>query len=130
MTTNDDQASVKPAADASFETLTCAEPMLSALEAVAKAVRAEPGKPFCANKIWYAGLKPLMVHFIGRARGYPPNPAKDPASDGWERIDIAALMAKDKDEGRAPAEGNQWEEFLRTSDAFDIAYKHRRRVPR
>lgn len=110
--------------DVTFETLARAEPKLAALAVAAEAVRAEPDKPFCANRVWHSGLKPIMVHFVGHDRGYPPEPAQDPGRDSWQPVDLTPHLDGSREERRAPAGDNSWEEFLRTSEAYSIAYKH------
>lgn len=111
-------------ATADFDTLARAEPRLRHLETAIRAIHAEPGEPFCANGVWKGGLKQLMLPLVGHLRGYPPKPARDPNEDTWKPVDLTPYLDGSRSAERAPVGGNEWEEFLRTEEAYSIAYQH------
>ena len=58
------------------------EPELKALHDRAKAVRAEPGRPFCANYVWYrpCGFKDELCALVGYERKTGPDVLKSAAA--------------------------------------------------
>jgi hypothetical protein len=108
--------------DLTFADLARAEPLHGGLEMAIKALSPRPGKGFCANDLWYGAFKPVLLRAVGTHRGYLPDPAIDP--DTLPRfVELDDLLSK-PDPPRSDATGNRWEQVLRTSDAYDMAYDH------
>lgn len=105
-----------------FADLARAEPLLGGLEMAIKAISPKPGKGFCANNLWYGAFKPVLSLAVGTHRGYLPDPAIDP--DTLPKfVELDELLSK-PEPPRSDATGNRWEQLLRTSEAYDLAYEY------
>ncbi|MFE6194126.1 hypothetical protein [Streptomyces sp. NPDC057838] len=112
-----------PAEKYGYERALNADRQLRALADLATAVCEfiRPADTMCGGCAWDTLVKPLATPLIGWERGYPPESAPDPETQGgWKIVSgsdwLAVIEAAEKDRTPAATETEKW---LRTSEAWD-----------
>ncbi len=105
-----------------FDDLVKLEPELGPIETAIRAVVLVPN--FCANSVWYGyeglGFKERMSKLVGHCRGIIPGTGI--AATG-KKMFYTMRELMDDPQQKTPATTEE-ERYLRSSDAYDVAYDH------
>lgn len=112
-----------PEGPVSWEALSLAEPKLTSLETLLRAVRDDgSGAAFCSAGVWYGGAKAWLVSLVGWSRG-ELMAAVDP-NDGGVRMLTADEFPGIEMSSKSQPTTSPWEGLLRSTQAYDVAYDH------